>query len=121
MYFFPNLKKYFFLIILLYQNNINIISASTTDFEMDRVCADANFDKYKHKTGYRTVQHFADDEGMFLSSPHPFYRSLFMTREKNNLNLFIKSIGFELFIVALGIFSFFNHFVFCVFLIFTVI
>ena len=49
MYFFPNLKKYFFLIILLYQNNINIISASTTDFEMDRVCADANFDKYKHK------------------------------------------------------------------------
>ena len=114
MYFFPNLKKYFFLIILLYQNNINIISASTTDFEMDRVCADANFDKYKHKTGYRTVQHFADDEGMFLSSPHPFYRSLFMTREKSDMNLFIKSIGFELFIVALGGASFINYLIFII-------
>ena len=114
MYIFPKLKKYFFLILILYQEKINIISASTTDFEMDRVCSEANFDKYKHKTGYRTVQHFADDDGMFLSSTHPFYRSLFMTREKSDMNLFIKSIGFELFIVALGGASFINYLIFII-------
>ena len=114
MHFVPKLKKLFSLLILLYQININVISASTTDFEMDRVCSDANFDKYKHKTGYRTVQHFADDESMYISSPHPFYSSLFMTREKGDINLFIKSIGFELFIVALGGAAFVNYIIFII-------
>ena len=109
-----SLQKIFIILILLFQNNIFLINASTTDFEMDRVCSASNFAKYKHKTGYRTAQHFADDEGMYTSSAHPFYRSLFMTREKNNMSLFISSIGFELFIVALGIASFINYIVFIV-------
>ena len=66
---------------------------------MNRVCKAGKFDKYKQKTGYRTAQHFADDDGMYVTSAHSFYRSLFMTREKKNKNLFISSIGFELFIV----------------------
>ena len=87
-----SLQKIFIILILLFQNNIFLINASTTDFEMDRVCSASNFAKYKHKTGYRTAQHFADDEGMYTSSAHPFYRSLFMTREKNNMSLFISSM-----------------------------
>ena len=114
MFLFSLRTNFFFLAIIILHLNLTLINTSTTDFEMERVCSAANFDKYKQKSGYRTAQHFADDEGMYATSSHPFYRSLFMTREKNNLNLFIKSIGFELFIVALGIFSFFNHFVFII-------
>ena len=113
MFLYLNIiKKYFILIALLFHINITIINTSTTDFEMDRVCSEANFAKYKHKTGYRTAQHFADDEGMYKSSAHPFYRSLFMTREKKNMNLFIKSIGFELALVTLGGAVFINYIVF---------
>ena len=108
------IKQYFFLIISLFLINITIINSSTTDFEMDRVCSDADFAKYKHKTGYRTAQHFADDEGMYKPSAHPFYRSLFMTREKKDMNLFINSIGFELALVALGGAIFINYIVFIV-------
>ena len=114
MYIFPKLKNLFFFTLFLYYFNLNLISSSTTDFEMDRVCTDAKFDKYEQKTGYRTAQHFADDEGMYLSSPHPFYRSLFMTREKGDINLFIKSIGFEMFIVALGGAAFINYIIFII-------
>ena len=114
MYIFPKMKNLFFFILFLYYFNLNLISSSTTDFEMDRVCKDAKFDKYEQKTGYRTAQHFADDEGMYLSSPHPFYRSLFMTREKGDINLFIKSIGFEMFIVALGGAAFINYIIFII-------
>ena len=101
-------------IIIIFQINILLIKSSTTDFEMERVCSAGNFDKYEQKTGYRTVQHYADDEGMYTTSAHPFYRSLFMTREKSNLNLFIKSIGFELAIVALGGASLINYIIFII-------
>ena len=115
MFLFAQQDKIFlFIIIIIFQTNILLVKSSTTDFEMDRVCSAANFDKYKQKTGYRTVQHYADDDGMFITSAHPFYRSLFMTREKSNLNLFIKSIGFELAIVALGGASLINYVIFII-------
>ena len=114
MFLFHNQKKIFSLTILILQIIIVLINSSTTDFEMERVCSAGNFDDYEQKTGYRTAQHYADDDGMEITSAHPFYRSLFMTREKDNLNLFVKSIGFELFIVALGGFTFVNYIVFII-------
>ena len=114
MLLFLNQKKFFPLIILLLQMILILINSSTTDFEMERVCSAGNYDEYEQKTGYRTAQHYADDDSMEITSAHPFYRSLFMTTEKDNLNLFVKSIGFELFIVALGGFTLVNYIVFTI-------
>ena len=107
-------KSYLAIILYLFFINISLFHSQTTDFEMNRVCKAGKFDKYKQKTGYRTAQHFADDDGMYVTSAHSFYRSLFMTREKKNKNLFISSIGFELFIVALGGAVFINYIIFIV-------
>ena len=114
MNIFNDKKNIVFISVLLFWLNYNLVSSATTDFEMNRVCSTANFDKYKHKTGYRTAQHFAEDEGMYISSAHPFYRSLFMTREKKEQNLFIKSIAFELAIVALAGYSLINYIIFII-------
>ena len=114
MNIFKFTKNIFSITIILFLIQLHLINTATTDFEMDRVCSEAKFDDYKHKTGYRTAQHFADDEGMYISSAHPFYRSLFLTREKKEQNLFIKSIGFELAIAALAGYSFINYVVFIV-------
>ena len=84
MNIFKFTKNIFSITIILCLIQLHLINTATTDFEMDRVCSEAKFDDYKHKTGYRTAQHFADDEGMYISSAHPFYRSLFLTREKKN-------------------------------------
>ena len=106
------LKNYFIKIIFILQLNVNLIKATTTELEMDRVCSSGDFDNVEHKGGYKTIQHYADDDNIELSIAHPFYRSLFMEGKKSNLILFINSIGLELAIEALAIVAFFNYFLF---------
>lgn len=112
MLFIKNSETNFFLIILILFLNILIIKTATTEFEMDRVCSSGGFEDAKHKDGYRTIQHYADDDDIEITGAHPFYRSLFMKGEKSNINLFINSIGLELAIEALAGIAFGNYFLF---------
>ena len=86
-------KHNIFLTISLFLLNILIIHTATTENEMERVCSSGGFDNEDHKNGYRTIQHYADDDNIEITEAHPFYRSLFMKGEKSNVNLFINSIG----------------------------
>ena len=113
MKLFKNITKHFFIkIIFILQINLFLIKAATTELEMDRVCSSGEFDKVTHKDGYRTIQHYADDDNIELSKAHPFYRSLFIEGKKTNLNLFINSIALELVIEAAAALAFFNYFLF---------
>ena len=103
-------KLFFFLILIIIK--VFIIKAATTDFEMERICSSAGFDKEDHKEGYRTVQHYADDDNIELTQAHPFYRSLFLEGKKDNINYFIKSIPLELVILGLAALALINYILF---------
>ena len=105
-----NTKFSFFILIIFLK--IYIIKSATTDYEMERVCLSAEFNNTDHKEGYRTIQHYVDDENIKLTNAHPFYRSLFLERKKTNLYLFIKSISLELILEVLAFIAFFNYFLF---------
>lgn len=104
-------KKFSFFLILIIITIIKIKS-QTTDFEMERVCSSAGFDKADHKDGYRTIQHYADDENIELTKAHPFYRSIFLEGKRANLNKFINSIILELLIIGLSALALINYFLF---------
>ena len=103
-------KSFFFLIIITIK--VILISSATTDFEMERICSSAGFDKADHKDGYRTVQHYADDDNIELTEAHPFYRTLFLEGKKGNLNSFIKSILLDLVIIGLSLLALINYILF---------
>ena len=104
------IKKTFFLITIAFK--LFIVKTATTDLEMERICSAAGFDKAEHKDGYRTIQHYADDDNIELTNAHPFYRSLFLEGKASNLNSFINSIALELVIEAIAVVAFFNYFLF---------
>ena len=104
------IKKTFFFIVI--ELKLFIVKSATTDLEMERICSSAEFDKAEHKDGYRTIQHYADDDNIELTKAHPFYRSLFMEGKASNLNSFINSIALELVIEAIAVLAFFNYFLF---------
>ena len=120
-----NKRLSFFLILTII--NLFIIKSLPTDFEMERVCSSAEFDKADHKDGYRTIQHYADDDNIELTKAHPFYRSLFLEGKRSNLNKFINSIILELVIFGLSAIALINYFLFlfiwcghcCIFKIYT--
>ena len=120
-----NKRLSFFLILTII--NLFIIKSLPTDFEMERVCSSAEFDKADHKNGYRTIQHYADDDNIELTKAHPFYRSIFLEGKRSNLNKFINSIILELVIFGLSAIALINYFLFlfiwcghcCIFKIYT--
>ena len=107
---FIKIKNSFYIILILLLNNIYQIKTATTEYEMERVCLSAEYDKSEHKTGYRTIQHYVDDDNIELSNAHPFYRTLFIEGKREQLNIFIKSIALELVIIAVAVIAFVNYF-----------
>ena len=102
--------KRFFIFIFIFQIDIYLINSATTDFEMERVCSSGEFDKMEHKTGYRTLQHYADDDNIEVSKAHPFYRELFMEGKTTDKVTFIKSIILELIVIFVAVVAFINYF-----------
>lgn len=105
-------SKHLLIIALIFRLNFLLVKTATTDFEMERVCASGEFDKIDHKTGYRTIQHYADDDNIELSKAHSYYRDLFMEGKSSDRVTFIKSIILELIIILLAIVAFINYFFF---------
>lgn len=103
------LSKHLLIIVLIFRYNFHLIKTATTDFEMERVCASGEFDKIDHKTGYRTIQHYADDDNIELSKAHSYYRDLFMEGKSSDRVTFIKTIILELIIIFLAIVAFINY------------
>lgn len=106
---FNILSKHLLIIVLIFRQNFHLIKTATTDFEMERVCASGEFDKIDHKTGYRTIQHYADDDNIELSKAHSYYRDLFMEGKSSDRVTFIKTIILELIIIFLAIVAFINY------------
>ena len=111
MLLFTSNKKFSFCIIIIFLK-IYIIKSATTDYEMERVCLSAEFNKTDHREGYRTIQHYVEDEDIKLTKAHPFYKVLFLEGKKKNLNIFINSISLELILEVLALIAFFNYFLF---------
>ena len=88
------------------------IIKTDTEFTMDKICSSGDFDQVEHKEGYRTIQHYADDQNIELTDAHPFYRTLFLEGKKLNLNVFINSIILELVIEGIAAIAFINYFIF---------
>jgi len=107
---FSYFSKHLLIIFLIFRLNFHLIKTATTDFEMERVCASGEFDKIDHKTGYRTIQHYADDDNIELSKAHSYYRDLFMEGKSSDRVTFIKSIILELIIIVLAVIAFINYF-----------
>ena len=99
----------FFLILAILK--LFIIKAKT-EFTMDKICSSGDFDQAEHKEGYRTIQHYTDDQNIELTNAHPFYRTLFLEGKKNYLNLFINSIILELVIEGIAVIAFINYIIF---------
>ena len=102
-------SKHFLIIVLILRLNFHLIKTATTDFEMERVCTSGEFDKIDHKKGYRTIQHYADDDNIELSNAHSYYRDLFMEGKSSDRVAFIKSIILELLIILLAVVAFINY------------
>ena len=104
--------NYIFINYIIILSILSVIKTATTENEMERICTIAIFNESEHKTGYRTIQHYADDDNIELTKAHPFYRTLFFEGKRENLNAFIYSIILELLIIVFSVIVFFNYFIF---------
>ena len=106
--------SYLLLFILFYFLLFTIpkTKSATTDYEADRVCEEGDYQNYERRTGYRSIDHFAQDTNCDkLPYAHKFYTSLFLEgKQTNNIKFLISIIGelvpALLFVVSIAVYVF---------------
>ena len=87
--------------------------SATTDFEADRVCESGDYENYERKSGYRTIDHYAEDSNCEkVSYAHKFYCSQFVKGKQSSYIKFLISIALELllalaFVIVFALYIFF--------------